>query len=96
VEVADLDQLDVNLYMYLKYKNYIYNTIMDSIEPTNTVERTEPQQNVEQSLLNISIQNENDALNGLVGFVNLAQRRGCFNIPESAKIWECIQKFQKK
>ena len=68
---------------------------MDSIEPTNTVERTEPQQNVEQSLLNISIQNENDALNGLVGFVNLAQRRGCFNIPESAKIWECIQKFQK-
>jgi hypothetical protein len=69
---------------------------MDSIEPTNTVERTEPQQNVEQSLLNISIQNENDALNGLVGFVNLAQRRGCFNIPESAKIWECIQKFQKK
>ena len=69
---------------------------MDSIEPTNTVERNEPQQNVEQSLLNISIQNENDALNGLVGFVNLAQRRGCFNIPESAKIWECIQKFQKK
>ena len=69
---------------------------MDSIEPTNTAERTEPQQNVEQSLLNISIQNENDALNGLVGFVNLAQRRGCFNIPESAKIWECIQKFQKK
>ena len=69
---------------------------MDSIEPTNTVERTETQQNVEQSLLNISIQNENDALNGLVGFVNLAQRRGCFNIPESAKIWECIQKFQKK
>ena len=57
---------------------------MNSIEPTNTVERTEPQQNVEQSLLNISIQNENDALNGLVGFVNLAQRRGCFNIPESA------------
>jgi len=69
---------------------------MDSVEPTNTSEQTDSQQNVEQSLLNIAIQNENDALNVLVGFVNLAQRRGCFNIPESAKIWECIQKFQKK
>ena len=69
---------------------------MDSIEPTNTSEQTDSQQNVEQSLLNIAIQNENDALNVIVGFINLAQRRGCFNIPESAKIWECIQKFQKK
>jgi len=69
---------------------------MDSVEPTNTSEQTDSQQNVEQSLLNIAIQNENDALNVLVGFINLAQRRGCFNIPESAKIWECIQKFQKK
>jgi len=69
---------------------------MDSVEPTNTSEQTDSQQNVEQSLLNIAIQNENDALNVIVGFINLAQRRGCFNIPESAKIWECIQKFQKK
>ena len=28
--------------------------------------------------------------------VNAAQRKGAFSIPESAKIWECIQKFQKK
>tara|TARA_B100001175_G_C19492126_1_gene633217 strand:- start:1844 stop:2068 length:225 start_codon:yes stop_codon:yes gene_type:complete len=74
---------------------------MDSIEPTNTSQQPESQQpesqqNVEQSLLDIPIQNEHAALNALVGFVNLAQRRGCFNIPESAKIWECIQKFQKK
>lgn len=69
---------------------------MDPVENTSTPQQPESQQNVEQSLLNIPIQNENDALNTIVGFVNLAQRRGCFNIPESAKIWECIQKFQKK
>ena len=50
----------------------------------------------EPSLLDIPVRNENDALNLLVSFINMAQRRGCFNIPESAKIWECIQKFQKK
>jgi len=34
-------------------------------------------------------------LNMLVSFLNLAQRRGIFSIDESAKIWECINKFQK-
>lgn len=50
----------------------------------------------EQTLLNVPINSENDALNVMVGYLNLAQRRGCFNIPESSKIWECIQKFQKQ
>ena len=53
-------------------------------------------ENKEINLLEINITDENSALNVLVGFINLAQRRGVFNIPESAKIWECIQKFQKK
>ena len=39
---------------------------------------------------------ENVALNVLVGFVNLAQKRGVFNVQESAKIWEAIQTFMKK
>jgi hypothetical protein len=46
-------------------------------------------------LVDIPINNENDALNLLVSFINLAQRRGCFNIDESAKIYECIKVFQK-
>ena len=52
----------------------------------------EPQQ---VSVLDVEVTNENIALNILVTFVNLAQKRGAFNIKESAKIWECIQRFQK-
>ena len=51
---------------------------------------------VKNALLQANITNENDALNILVSFLNLAQRRGCFSIDESAKIWECICYFQRK
>jgi hypothetical protein len=48
-----------------------------------------------KSLTSVEVVDENSALNLLVSFLNLAQRRGIFSIDESAKIWECIQKFQK-
>jgi len=41
------------------------------------------------------VADENAALNIMVSFLNIAQRRGVFSIDESAKIWECIKKFQK-
>ena len=44
-------------------------------------------------LLNVEIKNENTALNTLVGFLGVAQKRGSFAINESAKIYECIQVF---
>jgi hypothetical protein len=47
------------------------------------------------NLTSIPITDENTALNMLVQFVNLAQKRGAFNIQESAKIWECVSKFIK-
>ena len=48
-------------------------------------------------LLNdLVINDPNSALNVLVSFVNLANKRGAFTIQESAKIWECVQMFQKK
>lgn len=46
-------------------------------------------------LTDIVITDENVALNLMVSFLSLANKRGCFNLNESAKIWECIQKFQK-
>ena len=49
----------------------------------------------EVKLTDIEILNENVALNVIVSFLNLAQRRGAFSIDESAKIWECVKKFQK-
>ena len=49
----------------------------------------------EVKLANVDIKDENTALNVLVSFLSLAQKRGAFGIDESAKIWECIQLFQK-
>ena len=47
------------------------------------------------NLLAVNITNENTALNVMVGFLSLAQQRGCFSIGESAKIFECIQIFRQ-
>ena len=42
-----------------------------------------------------TINSENEALNTMIQFLDLAQKRGAFNIRESSKIWECIQVFMK-
>jgi hypothetical protein len=59
------------------------------MEQENVVEKKEVK------LIDVEITNENVALNVIVSFLNLAQRRGAFSIDESAKIWECVKKFQK-
>jgi hypothetical protein len=48
---------------------------------------------IEIQLVNTPITDETTALNVLVGFIALSQKRGTFNIQESAKIWECIKQF---
>lgn len=48
---------------------------------------------VNNDLLNVPVVNENVALNVMVSFLNVAQKRGAFSFDESAKIWECIKKF---
>ena len=47
------------------------------------------------NISDIVIKDENTALNLLVQFLNLAQKRGAFNMEESAKIWECVKMFQR-
>jgi hypothetical protein len=54
-----------------------------------------PPQNKEVKLVDIPIRDENTALNVMVSFLSLAQKRGIFSFDESAKIWECIKMFQK-
>ena len=49
----------------------------------------------EVKLVDVNISDENTALNVIVSFLNLAQRRGAFSMDESSKIWECIKMFQK-
>lgn len=71
--------------------------IMEASQQESTVKDT-PSEEPEQKtvdIMDMEITSENVALNVLVTFVNLAQKRGAFNINESAKIWECIQTFQK-
>lgn len=45
-------------------------------------------------LVDISINTQQDALQLIVTFLNLAQKRGAFTLDESAKLWECIKMFQ--
>lgn len=56
---------------------------------------TNAEQPAPTKLVDVAVTDENVALNLIVSFVSLAQKRGAFNIEESSKIWECIKRFQK-
>ena len=47
----------------------------------------------EVRLVDIAVTNDNVALNLMVSFLNIAQKRGAFNLDEAAKVWECIKQF---
>jgi hypothetical protein len=60
-----------------------------------TTPATAPAPSQEQiRLVDAVIYDQNIALNVIVGFIGVAQKRGCFAIDESAKIYECIKMFQ--
>ena len=48
----------------------------------------------ETRLVDLEVTNENIALNIMVSFLNLAHKRGAFQLDESAKIWECVNRFK--
>jgi len=66
-----------------------------NMEEENVVLSANEQKKPEVKLVDVPVIDENVALNLLVAFVSLAQRRGVFSLDESAKIWECVKKFQK-
>lgn len=45
-------------------------------------------------LVDVPLNSQQDALQLIVTFLNLAQKRGAFTLDESAKLWECIKMFQ--
>jgi hypothetical protein len=45
-------------------------------------------------LVDVPLNTQQDALQLLVTFLHLAQKRGSFTLDESAKLWECIKMFQ--
>ena len=70
----------------------VVNNNVKTDEATSGKKDDKPQVN----LLDVRIDSEVDALNVIVGFLGIAQRRGCFAINESAKIYECVKMFNKK
>lgn len=63
---------------------------------TEEVVQQPPQQQQQQvKLSDLKVNTENDALNYMVGFLELAQRRGVYTLEEAAKINECVAKFRR-
>ena len=67
---------------------------MDPTSENIVLSETVPVQK-EIKLVDVPVTDENVALNLMVSFLSLAQKRGCFGLDESAKIWECVRRFQK-
>lgn len=56
--------------------------------PTNSGEKKQVR------LVDVPLNTQQEALQLIVTFLNLAQKRGAFTLDESAKLWECIKMFQ--
>ena len=72
---------------------------MSAVAENTVVSEESPVQQQQQqqvNLLEMPVTNENEALNVMVNFLHLAQRRGAFAIAESAKIYDCVKIFQKQ
>ena len=75
------------------------NVYMNTVEKMPPVEAPSAESQSKEaplpSIVDIPITDENSALNAMVSFLNIAQKRGAFNLQESSKIWECIKLFVK-
>ncbi len=66
-----------------------------SMESSSTTELpTQTGEKKQTRLVDIPLNSQQDALQLLVTFLNLAQKRGAYTLEESAKLWECIKMFQ--
>tara|TARA_X000000950_G_scaffold27400_2_gene29491 strand:+ start:4860 stop:5132 length:273 start_codon:yes stop_codon:yes gene_type:complete len=70
------------------------NVKMTEAPVDNSTSQEQPQQQ-QVKLVDVPVNNENTALNVMVQFLNLAQRRGAYSIDEAAKIYECFKVFTK-
>jgi hypothetical protein len=68
---------------------------MESPAPSNAAPAPVAEKRPETRLTDVEVKNEIAALNLMVQFLGLAQKRGAFTIDEAAKIWECVKMFQK-
>jgi hypothetical protein len=64
------------------------------MEQPSSVSDVSPQQTKQVKVTEVEVTDENVALNLMVAFLDIAHKKGAFTFEESAKIWECIRKFQ--
>lgn len=69
-------------------------TPQNSVVEEQPVEQQAPAQR-QVSLTQIPVNTENDALNMLVAFLQVAQKRGAFSLEEAGKIMEAVGVFQR-
>ena len=78
---------------------HMENISMESVEktqPDQQQQQQKQQQEQQASIMNVNVVDENTALNVMVSFLHLAQKRGAFNLQESAKVWDCVKLFMKQ
>tara|TARA_Y100000996_G_scaffold336211_1_gene272765 strand:- start:404 stop:661 length:258 start_codon:yes stop_codon:yes gene_type:complete len=81
------DSVNINVTEKVDEVEAVQEPVKSQAKEENTEERFD--------LLKATITDDNIALNVMVGFLGLAQKRGTFAINESAKIYECIKQFQR-
>ena len=70
-------------------------TVPPTVPPiTESTDKTTPPHM--PRLTEVPVNDDNTALNLMVGFLDTAQKRGAFSLDESAKIWECVKRFIQK
>ena len=75
------------------------NISMETVEKPTSTQPTQPTQQsqpAQPDINSVEVRDENTALNLMVSFLHLAQKRGAFNLQESAKVWECVKMFMKQ
>ena len=81
--------------MEMKVEEVPTPVMQQSNQSSNPLSQQQAQQQQQVKLSELKVNSENDALNYMVGFLELAQRRGVFTLEEAAKINECVAKFRR-
>ena len=68
---------------------------MDNITLTENSVSEDQTKETPIRFVDIDVTDDNVALNLMVAFLNMAQRRGAYSMDESAKIWDCVRRFIK-
>ena len=76
--------------------SFIATAATDNLAPSDPSSDPASDSSAKKSMLiDVPVDSPNAALNLMIAFLTVAQKRGAFSIPESAKLWECIGVFTK-